>query len=171
MAAPVVDEPRSLNQSATQTREPSGETAMPTGPSPAGSVSTTWFDAVSMTETDLLSGFETNAREVGKLTAMPAGAFPTGTVATTLRSARSITETSLLPWLVMYAKGAAKARLESAAPAAAAIARKSARGAPRAAGERGQRRRSGPFAAPTRPGCMTTSLQRFKPRRLDDAAS
>ena len=86
-----------MNQSASQTREPSGDTAMPTGPSPAGNVSTTLFDFMSMTDMVLLSGFETKARAVAELTATPAGAFPTGTVATTFCCARSITETSLLP--------------------------------------------------------------------------
>ena len=74
---------------------------MPTGPAPAGSVSTTRCVRMSITEIVLLSGLDTNTLPARLAATTPAGERPTGTVATTFCAARSITETSWLPWLVM----------------------------------------------------------------------
>ena len=74
---------------------------MPTAPSPAGTLATTRWLRMSITEIDLLSGLETKTRPIALTATTPAGERPTGTVATTRLAARSTTETSWLPWLVM----------------------------------------------------------------------
>jgi hypothetical protein len=105
---------RPPNQSATKTRCPSGDTAMPTAPCPAANVSTTSRRCRSITDTVCSPGLVTKALPAATLTAMPAGALPTFTVASTLASATSTTLTSCVPWLVIQASGAAMASSGSA---------------------------------------------------------
>src|SRR5437016_432485 len=86
-----------FDQSGTYTREPSGDTATPTGFSPVNdTVATTVFVAVSITAPfPVLSAaaqFPTYTREPSGDTATPTGLGPSVTVATTVFVAVSITE-------------------------------------------------------------------------------
>src|SRR5436853_4742097 len=78
---------------ATYTCDPSGVIATPMGRSPTGTVATTVFVAVAITDTVLSAVFVAYTRDPSGVTATPWANCPTGTVATTVFVAMSRTDT------------------------------------------------------------------------------
>src|SRR5438309_1146046 len=75
-----------------------------TGPCPTGTVATTVFVAVPITDMELSLLFATYTRDPSGLTATPRGLGPSGTMATTVFVAVAITDTVLLLMFATYTR-------------------------------------------------------------------